>query len=575
MRIIIFVFLSLFLSFPGYSQIPDTYLKNESLPYGEVIKYYTQLADKYPEAKLLEYGKTDVGKPLHLFVISPDKVFDANEIRRQKKAVILVNNGIHPGEPEGIDASLHLAEELLQNKRELHKKMGNVVFCIIPVYNIGGALMRSRFNRANQKTPPEHGFRGNARHLDLNRDFVKNATQNSQAFVQIYHEWQPQLFLDTHTTDGSDHQYVMTLIATQHNMLPTNLDNYMTKNLLPFLYKKMQTTPYAVTPYVMPIKQHNPEFGIMAFLDSPMYSTGFAALFNTLGFITENHIFKEFKDRVQSVMYFEKFLIEFANNNAEELINNKLKADKVIAGQKKFAVSYRLDTLQADSFRFKGYHAVSKKSELTGLERLEYDHSKPYAKNIPVFNNYLATQYINAPKAYILTQAYPEVIKRFQLNRVKMSQLTKDTLMDLMATYIDDFSTLKKPFNAHYVHFNVKIHREKQKIQCYKGDYVVYMNQAANRYILQMLEPQGMNSFFKWNFFDEFMEQREYFSPLGFEDNAIDYLQTHPKLEKQYKEAVKQDTSLQKSHYLQLKYIYSHSDYAEKSYRRLPVYRLE
>jgi len=93
---------------------------------------------------------TDSEKPLHLLVISDDKQFDPKEIRKENKRIILINNGIHPGEPAGIEASLQLAAELLNNKTGISKILKNTVICIIPVYNIGGMLDRSAFNLAHQ-----------------------------------------------------------------------------------------------------------------------------------------------------------------------------------------------------------------------------------------------------------------------------------------------------------------------------------------------------------------------------------------------------------------------------------------
>ncbi len=67
----------------------------------------------------------------------------------------MVNNGIHPGEPCGIDASVKLARDILAKDNELWPLMDSTVLCIIPVYNIGGAHNRSSFNRANQNGPAE------------------------------------------------------------------------------------------------------------------------------------------------------------------------------------------------------------------------------------------------------------------------------------------------------------------------------------------------------------------------------------------------------------------------------------
>ncbi len=557
------------------AQVPQAYLQNQSLNYSQVIENYKILANKFPEAKLVEYGKTDVGKPLHLFIISPEKEFFAKKLQSENKTIILVNNGIHPGEPEGIDASLLLAEEILNNPKKLKKDLKNVVLCIIPVYNIGGHLNRSPYHRANQQTPEQHGYRGNSRNLDLNRDFVKLKSQNAQSFVQIFQEWKPQIFLDTHTTDGSDHQYVITLISTQHNKFPKILDEFFTNKMIPELFKEMAKTEYELTPYVYPMDySKGPESGIRAYMDYPKISTGYASLFNSMAFMTENHIFKDYKDRVKSVWLFEKALIKFAKENSAEINNKQKLANEFTTTKREFAIEYQLDTNNYTFFKFKGYEAEISISPLTQIKRLQYNTNKPYEKTIRIYNDYTATKTITAPYAYVLPQAWPEIIDRLKLNSVKMKQLAKDTLLELTVYYADEYQKSKRQQQGQNTLSNLKISSKQMQIQCFEGDYVIFTNQVSNEYIVQMLEPEGMDSFFKWNFFDEVLEHREYFSPLGFEENAIKYLEKHPELKEKLKEAVIKDEKLAQSHYAQLKFIYDNSEYSEKSYKRIPVYRM-
>lgn len=137
--------------------------KIETATYKEAVSFYKDLADRYSQAKLFSYGATDFGYPLHLFVLSKDEDFDPSSIRKNNKRIFLINNGIHPGEPEGIDASMMLARNLLKGN-QLPK---DVVICIIPVYNIGGALNRNGTSRANQNGPVAYGFRGNSKNYDL------------------------------------------------------------------------------------------------------------------------------------------------------------------------------------------------------------------------------------------------------------------------------------------------------------------------------------------------------------------------------------------------------------------------
>lgn len=106
----------------------------ETATYAEIIDYYQQLDRQFDQAKLIEVGKTDVGKPLHLLLLSADKLFTT----RPDRITLLINNGIHPGEPEGIDACMMMARDLLLANR-LPK---NMLLAIVPVLNVDGCLNR-------------------------------------------------------------------------------------------------------------------------------------------------------------------------------------------------------------------------------------------------------------------------------------------------------------------------------------------------------------------------------------------------------------------------------------------------
>jgi len=149
---------------PAAAQAPPLltlrYTEDYSPTYHETIGMFSKLAEAYPEARMFEAGQTDSGKPLHTFVISANRNFDPVALRAEGKTIILINNGIHPGEPEGIDASLAFADDILRNHEGMAAWLKNTVVVIVPVYNIGGALNRSAWNRSGQTTPHETGFQG-------------------------------------------------------------------------------------------------------------------------------------------------------------------------------------------------------------------------------------------------------------------------------------------------------------------------------------------------------------------------------------------------------------------------------
>ena len=541
--------------------------------YDEIIDDYKKLEDYSYHVKLTKEGDTDTGKPLHLFIISEDGDFNAESNREKGKTILMINNGIHPGESCGIDASLLFADELLRNVDHLKKLLKTTTICIIPVYNIGGHLNRSAYNRANQVGPLETGFRGNARNLDLNRDFIKCDSKNAQSFNEIFTKWNPDVFLDTHTTNGSDHQYCITLIPTNPSALPKPMEGFLRQTMLPSLYENMSQTKYEMTPYVV-WSNETPGDGITMTLESARYSTGYSRLNYTYGFMTENHVYKTYTQRVESIHEFLKVLATFTAQHSEEILKTRSEAIVDAKASETYNLDYAVDTTQYEWINFKGYQSGMMKSEVTGLDRFGYDRTKPFEKKIKYFTSYKPTLTIEKPKYYILPSVWDEAVDLMKKNNVEMEKFPADIKMHVDAYYITKVSNPPVPYNGHFFHDTVDVELKSTEVQIYKDDYLIPVNQDKMAYIIECLEPKASDSFFRWNFFDEILDRREYFSPWGFEANAKKYLDEHPEFKAQWDEARKNNPDLINNHYEQMKYIYSHSDWAEKSYRRYPVYRL-
>jgi hypothetical protein len=542
--------------------------KNYTATYAQVVAYYKNLAKQQPQMRLFDYGSTDIGKPLTLVVLSKDKMFDPALIKKQNKRVLLINNGIHPGEPEGIDASMMLVRDLLK-KNQLPK---DVVLCFIALYNIDGSINRGK-SRINQNGPLAYGFRGNYRNLDLNRDFIKADSKNALAFAQILNTWQPEVMLDNHTSDGADYQYVMTLIETQKDKQNPVLASYTSKTLTADLYKGMKKSGFEMIPYGAG-EDGLPDSGIVSFLETPRFSTGFAAQHNIISYMTETHMLKPFDKRVWATYNFMQNLIGICQRDAKLLGSMKKQVDADVSKQQTFALSWALDESKVDTITFKGYAAQYKTSDVSGLKRLFYDRNSPYTKTIKFYNSYKPTITVNKPVAYIIPQAWGKIIDLFKLNKVAMSRLAHDTTLSLQMYYIGDYKTPAKPYEGHYIHSNVQLNPVDTKVRFYQGDYVVYVNQPINRYIVETLEPQGVDSFFAWNFFDSMLGQKEYFSDYVFEDVAAQMLKDDPALRKKLDDAKSADPKLAASAAAQLNFVYRNSPYFEKTFMRYPVGRL-
>lgn len=539
--------------------------------YFEVIHFYKTLAKNSSRIKMIDKGMSDAGYPLNVVLLDNDGQFDPLRWHQQQKVVIMVNNGIHPGEPDGIDASMILARDFAQGKFSLPR---NVVLAIIPVYNIGGTLNRGQLTRINQDGPEEYGFRGNAQNLDLNRDFTKSDSKNARGFATIFHWLNPDILIDNHVSDGADYQYVITLISTQYDKLGGNLGKWMREQFDPEIYRKMKERGHDMFPYVA-VENGDPSTGFGMYYDSPRYSTGYAALFGTIAYMPETHMLKPYKARVYATLELMKVITDEASLKGNELIRQRkvAAADKIT--QTSFPLSWKMDRSQFVMLPFNGYTAGKKESGISNLPVLFFDHSKPFTREIKHYETYTAMDFISKPKYYVIPQGWWKVTDLLKLNNIEMERLKEDSAIVVKTYHIVSYNSMPKPYEGHHKNSQVVVEAQTEKIKFLKGDYLISMNQPGNRFLVEMLEPTGDDSYFSWNFFDPILQQKEGYSQYRWNDQALDYLNKTPDLKKMFETKMQSDSSFANNLGQQLNYIYIHSPYYEKAFMRYPVYRIE
>ncbi len=544
---------------------------NISVSWEQAIYWYGHLDSIHNNAKLIQVGGTDVGKPLHLFIISEGGLFEPDQIKKQKKLVVFINNGIHPGEPDGIDASIRLSTQLLSPKAKSPK---DIVICIIPVFNVDGSLNGGCCTRANQNGPINQGFRGNARNLDLNRDFIKCDSENARSLARIFRSWDPDVFIDTHVSNGADYQHVMTLISTQHDKLGGEAGRYLKSTFTPALFKAMKKRGFPMAPYVSTKKYDTPpENGIYGFMETPRYSTGYAALYSSFAFVTETHMLKPFPKRVEATLALLEEFIRFSEENKDSILEIRKATRSYFMKADSMSLEWKVDTNQVEMVEFDGYEPVYRKSEVTGLEQLYYNRNEPFSRKIPFFDRYIGNNKVIIPEFYILPQAWREIVERMNLNQVKMYRLANDTVLDLSAYQIGSYKTSSNPYEGHYIHSETEITEQIQKIRLFAGDYFIPVDQPSCRYIVETLEPKGPDSFFSWGFFDSILQQKEWFSAYVFDGMASEILAKNQELNERFQRKKSEDSKFASSSFDQLYFIYKNSEWFE-NLNRYPVYKL-
>ncbi|TRO65551.1 M14 family metallopeptidase [Christiangramia sabulilitoris] len=541
----------------------------ETGTYAEVISFYEQLADAYPSISIEEFGETDAGLPLHLVTYNGNEEKDLEKLRKSH-SVILINNGIHPGESDGIDATMMLFRDMALDSVRSPK---NTLVATIPIYNVGGALNRNSTTRTNQNGPKEYGFRGNARNYDLNRDFIKADTKNAQTFYEIFHYLNPDVFIDNHVSNGADYQYTLTHLFTQHDKLGGNLGDYLQKKMMPALEDSLKAKDWDITPYVNVFNQV-PEDGFSQFMDYPRYSTGYAALWNTLGMMVETHMLKPYDKRVMGTYELMKSMIRITDSESTIIKDLRNQARRKYLTDRSYNLNFEVDKENPTSREFKGYKAEKITSNITGRERLKYDREEAFTEEIDYYDNYKVSQEIEIPRAYIIPQGWWQVLNRLKMNNIKMETLDRDTIIQVEVYKIEDYKTTETAYEGHYLHQDTKVSKSVQKINFRKGDFLITTFQDGARYLIETLEPTAVDSFFNWNFFDTVLQQKEGFSPYVFEDIAQRMLEEDTQLKKEFEEKKLKDSGFNEDWYAQLEWLHKRSENYEAAHLRYPVFRL-
>jgi Zinc carboxypeptidase len=557
------------------AQLPVTRYENskgkETVTYYEAIAAWKQIDKVSSNVQMLTMGRTDAGEPLHLVLVSSDGTFTPQQWKAKNKVLILINNGIHPGEPDGVDASILMTKDIVNKKLSLP---ANVVLAIIPVYNIGGSLNQSPNYRIDQNGPALKGSRGNSQNLDLNRDFIKCDSKEARSFAEIFHFVQPDIFLDNHVSNGADYQHVMTLLTTQHNKLGGVMGEYLNKIFEPAIYKSMKEKGFDLIPYVNNFGD-KPENGWGAYWDGPRYSSGYTALFGTFSFVPETHMLKPYAQRVDATYKLMQSFIEFATGNATTIQQLRKQQLQNFITQQQFPFAFTADRTQFTELTYKGYTAEQKPSNISGQPRLFYNHEKPFEVTMKFYNFFTPKTMIEKPRAYIIPQGWWKVIELLQLNKVQMQQLKKDTGMQVEVYKIDDYKSGARPYEWHHLNTDVKTSTSVQTLKFRKGDWYIPMNQKANHFLMQVLEPAGEDSYFAWNFFDPILGQKEGYSAYAFEEKAEEFLKNNPAVKEKLEQRRATDTAFAKNGRAQLQFVYQNSPYAEPGFMRYPVYRVK
>src|SRR5437773_2718582 len=344
----------------------------------ETIAYARRVVAAAPrQARVLFRSRSGEGRDLFILVVSKDGVFDPAALHKAGRPIVLVQNAIHAGEMDGKDASLALLRDIVVTK-EKAALIDRAVLVVIPIYNVDGHERFGPYNRINQNGPRETGWRTQARNLNLNRDYMKADAPETRAFLRLWTKWLPDLFVDTHVTDGADFQYDTTYgLDTGPDVFPA-LAEWKRDVLAPYLEKVVGAAGHVISPYINLKNDTDPSQGITTAQDPPRFSTGYINLQNRPAVLLETHMLKDYRTRVLGSYEFLRAVLMIANRDAGRLIEMNRAADAAtVAAGKRYDAGARVPLrLESDGttepFTFRGFKSSVRRSDISGARQIEY-----------------------------------------------------------------------------------------------------------------------------------------------------------------------------------------------------------
>lgn len=546
--------------------------------YDEAVSFCKELDRRSGRAKVFSIGKSPQGREMVVLMLSsnPDAAWKGQH--KGKKPMIFVQNGIHSGEIEGKDASLILAREMIvpglgqTYSRGIDKILDQVDVAILPVFSVDAHERRSPFNRANQNGPKEMGWRVTAQNFNLNRDYVKADALEMRNLLPVLNKLSPDFFIDNHTTDGGDWQYVVQYDVPQYSHLDTGVVDWSRKYLDRVL-PQVDADGYLTAPYFGAISQTAENPTIRNDVFGPRYSTGYMALRNVPSLLVETHVLKDYKTRVLGTISINARTWQYCADQAKGLLEVRQSADR---GAEEFRPGQEVGlsskvTSESVPWTFKGYEYRPYESEISGGSVPAWTRKK-VEKSGRYYGNFELAGSIKLPELYVVPQEHTEVISLLELHGVKLERAKSDREVSAEVTYFETVTFSTSPFEGRFAPRVTP--RAKTLVRVVrKGDVLVRPNQKLGRLVAHLLEVGTGDGLLAWGFFNAFFEQKEYAEVYALEPIARRMLEQNPKLKQEFEKAL-EDEEFGKNPSARLNWFFVRSPYYDQVLNRYPIYKV-
>ncbi|HEX8287613.1 MAG TPA: M14 family metallopeptidase [Pyrinomonadaceae bacterium] len=543
--------------------------------YADTIRFAQKLDKASEQIIYKSFGKSGEGRDLPLLIVSNDKTFSPEAVRKKGKAVILIQAGIHSGEIDGKDAGFALLRDIAITKTRADL-LKNTVLLFVPIYNVDGHELSSPYNRINQNGPEEMGWRATSANLNLNRDYMKADAPETRAFLRLWNEWKPDFFFDLHVTDGADFQYNVTYEYAHFQESSPFVVNWMNEHFDKKIVREVEKEGNLLTNY-LEFGGREVTSGIYTFIATPRFATGYAALRNRPGLLIETHSLKPYRSRVRGTYDVLWKTIEEINESKASLFEANAKADEETIRRGKSFDSSRIFPLRleltdrSEPFKLKAVEYSLQDSEISGGKKIVYG-TEPQEITVKKYDDARISAGVAPPLFYIVPPQWTDAIEVLQAHGIEYEKLEKPLTVEVESYRLTEPKWATAPFEGRLpVTYKAVPVTETRTFPA--NSVLIPMNQTAANAAIHLLEPNSGDSFAAWGFFNPIFEQKEYFSDYIMEKIAAEMLARDANLKREFEEKLK-DEKFAKSPRARLNFFYERSPYSDKRIGVYPVGRI-